>query len=114
MLTLPTASRALDFSSDGTRLVTYGSDDVVRVWNTDTGHELHAAPVPRTGPGLVIPVIRFLDDERHVLMPTSGALVVLTVDTDELIEIANSRLMRSLTDAECQKYLHADACPAQD
>jgi WD40 repeat protein/class 3 adenylate cyclase len=112
--TLPVASRALDFSSDGTRLVTYGSDNVIRLWDTDTGRELHAAPVPRTGPGRVIPSISFLDDERHVLIPASGALIVLTVDMDELIDIANSRLVRSLTDAECQKYLHLNTCPAQD
>ncbi len=34
-----------------------------------------------------------------------------TLDFDELLEIAQSRVTRSLTDAECKEYLHMDMCP---
>jgi hypothetical protein len=33
------------------------------------------------------------------------------VDTDELVALARSRVTRSLTAEECQKYLHVDDCP---
>jgi len=33
-------------------------------------------------------------------------------DVDELIDIARGRLTRSLTDAECQQYLHVESCSA--
>ena len=32
---------------------------------------------------------------------------------DELTELAWSRVTRSLTDDECQQYLHLDSCPAE-
>jgi hypothetical protein len=32
---------------------------------------------------------------------------------DELLTLAQSRVTRSLTAAECQKYLHVDECPAR-
>ena len=52
--------------------------------------------------------------ERHLLVtPTDGPDVyVMTVDVDELLEIARSRVTRDLTDEECQTYLHVDACPS--
>ncbi|HEU4568428.1 MAG TPA: WD40 repeat domain-containing protein [Marmoricola sp.] len=58
---------SVQFSQDGTRLLTAGDDGIVRVW---------------------------------------------TLDTDELIGIARSRLSRGLTTAECRRYLHQVPCPA--
>jgi hypothetical protein len=36
---------------------------------------------------------------------------VWTFDLDELIEIARNELTRTLTDEECQQYLHEQRCP---
>jgi hypothetical protein len=33
------------------------------------------------------------------------------VSTDELVALARSRVTRSLTTEECQKYLHVEECP---
>ena len=39
-------------------------------------------------------------------------MYVMTIDVDELLRIARSRLTRPLTEEECQTYLHVDVCPA--
>ena len=44
------------------------------------------------------------------LMGDSGTLLTFTLDTDQLIDIARSRLTRDLSEAECQAYLHVDSC----
>ncbi|HLO17866.1 MAG TPA: hypothetical protein VK206_23755, partial [Anaerolineales bacterium] len=36
---------------------------------------------------------------------------VYVLPTKDIIELAKSRLTRKLTEAECQQYLHVDACP---
>jgi len=35
---------------------------------------------------------------------------VWTLDQEQLVSIAESRLTRTLTDAECRRYLEADSC----
>ena len=37
---------------------------------------------------------------------------VWALDMDDLLEIAQENVTRSLTDAECRRYLHVEACPA--
>jgi hypothetical protein len=39
--------------------------------------------------------------------------LVYTLDVERLIEIAQNRLTRSFTAAECDRYLHRDECPAR-
>ncbi len=42
-----------------------------------------------------------------------GVVLVYVLLVDELVDIAESRLTRSLTEEECQEYLHMDACPVE-
>ena len=51
---------------------------------------------------------------RLLSLDDSGVARVWTLDPDELVSIAESRLTRSLTDAECRRYLGADDCAAAD
>ena len=37
----------------------------------------------------------------------------LVLSVDELVDIAESRLTRALSEEECQEYLHMDSCPAE-
>jgi len=37
---------------------------------------------------------------------------VYELNIEDLIALAKSRLTRELTQNECQKYLHVEACPA--
>jgi WD40 repeat protein/energy-coupling factor transporter ATP-binding protein EcfA2 len=43
---------------------------------------------------------------------TDGYVRLLAASLDELVALARSRAIRSLTEEECQQYLHLDACPA--
>jgi WD40 repeat protein len=40
-----------------------------------------------------------------------GTIRTFVVNTDELVALARSRVTRSLTTEECQRYLHVDECP---
>ena len=38
---------------------------------------------------------------------------VYALQMEDLVALANSRLIRSLTTEECQKYLHVEQCPLE-
>jgi WD40 repeat protein len=40
-----------------------------------------------------------------------GTVRILTVYPEDLLALAQTRVTRSLTEAECQQYLHMDSCP---
>jgi WD40 repeat protein len=51
------------------------------------------------------------DGDRLVTAAPDGLARVWTLDLDELIEIAEQRATRGLSDDECRQYLHqADGC----
>jgi WD40 repeat protein len=97
----------VDVSLDGRLLASSDSTGLVRIWNLSTGEALQGIPLREP-----VQNVEFLD-ERHVLVTeTTGPVYVMTVDVDELLEIARSRVTRDLTDEECRTYLHVDACPS--
>jgi WD40 repeat protein len=51
------------------------------------------------------------DDARLATTSRDGTVRLDALRLEDLIKIARSRLTRSLTEQECQKYLHLDACP---
>jgi class 3 adenylate cyclase/WD40 repeat protein len=95
----------LDVSPDGSMVATTSWNEPVRVWDLTTGElvaefggELigqakHSAAFHPTLPHLVVAT-------------PPGQVRVYTLDLDELIEIARSRLSREMTAEECQLYLH--------
>jgi WD40 repeat protein/class 3 adenylate cyclase len=95
---LPVRSRDLEFSPDGGRLLTADADGFVRLWDVATGRELHRLP------GAGQSYARFLADERHIATFDDESLRIMTLDVDELLDIARQRVTRSLTVAECEKY----------
>jgi WD40 repeat protein len=57
--------------------------------------------------------VAFSPDGAHVATSSAdGTVRIYVLDTDELAALARSRVTRSLTAEECQKYLHVDQCPA--
>ena len=80
----------------------------VKLWNVDTGEDL--APLdPRTS---------FLnghalspDGRRIATVSAEGTIRTYVLSSKELVELARSRVTRSLTTAECQEHLHVDECP---
>lgn len=52
------------------------------------------------------------DSRRLASLDEGGAVRVWTLDLDELIQIARSRLTRGLADEECRQYLRQEGCEA--
>jgi WD40 repeat protein len=85
------------------------SANLIRVWDAETGQPLYTLP----GHIRVVSDIEFsLDGSRLVSASADGTARIFVLPIEELMELDHSRLTRSLTDAECQRYLHVDSCAA--
>ena len=101
--------RHLAYSPDGTRIATASVDGTTRLWDAATGAEQFAL----TGhTGQVTGLAFSPDGARLATGSRDGTVRVYALRLEDLIKIAQSRVTRSLTIEECQKYLHLDACPA--
>jgi WD40 repeat protein len=99
----------LEISPDGTKIASSDAFGLVRIWDLKTGEPLQAIPIGETQ----VQNVEFLDDRHLLVTPFEGPdMYVMTIDVDELLRIARSRLTRPLTQEECQTYLHVNACPA--
>jgi WD40 repeat protein len=102
----PTTNVAFD--STGSTLPTTGFDGAVRLWDAATG----ALRLELPGHDAESWDATFLDDDRLLAtVGSDGFGRVWALDIDELIDIAQDKLTRGLTDAECREYLHLDAYP---
>lgn len=91
--------RGFEFSPDGSKLMTGATDAFVRIWATDSGRELSRIPLEGASDAHWL-------DETHLLVGTSDGLwTTLTLDTDELVVLARSRVTRGFTPDECDAYL---------
>jgi len=101
-------SRSISFSPDGTRVVTAHSDGSVRLWDAESGEPQlvlrgHREVVARAA----------FNPDGDLLASTGadGVVRIWALDLDDLIEIARSRVTRTLTTGECRQYLHTERCP---
>ena len=97
------------YSDDGRRVATASQDGSTRIWDARTG-ELEVVlrdPVPNTGGDVAFST----DGRRVVTTGRDGVVRIWALDLDELIDVAQAKLTRSLTAAECREYLHVDRCP---
>jgi WD40 repeat protein len=51
------------------------------------------------------------DSSQLVTAGGDGTVRTYTLSLDQLVTLAQERLTRGLTDEECRKFLHVDACP---
>jgi WD40 repeat protein len=98
----------LEFSPDGKRLTSGSMDNTAKVWDMATGEEL-ATLYGQTGS--LNELAYSPDGSRIATAGGDGTIRTFVVDTDELVALARSRVTRSLTEEECQTYLHLDRCP---
>jgi WD40 repeat protein/DNA-binding SARP family transcriptional activator/tRNA A-37 threonylcarbamoyl transferase component Bud32 len=96
------------FTPDGSRLVTAGEDGTAKVWDAASGQEL----LTLTAQPLGLLDLAITPDGKYVATAGRDGMVRLFVlDTEELIRLGKSRVTRTLTEEECQRYLHMETCP---
>ena len=71
-------------------------------------HNLHPIPAHRQTPG----VASGPDVTRLATAGGDGTARIYTLQMDEPVRLARSRLTRTLSAAECRQYLHVEQCPA--
>jgi WD40 repeat protein len=98
----------LAFSKDGTRLASSSFDRLAKVWDVSTGEEL-ASLYGNTGN--VFGVSFSPDGNRLATAGADGTVRTYTLRLNDLVDLARSRVTRSLTDEECRTFLHMDSCP---
>jgi WD40 repeat protein/DNA-binding SARP family transcriptional activator len=98
----------LEFSQDDQHLATGGFDKFAKLWDVETGEEL--ATFYGNG-GNVFDVALSPDGRRLATAGGDGTARLYTLDLGELVEVAQDRVARTLTDEECQRYLHVETCP---
>jgi len=104
---------AIAYSPDGTRIATTSVDGTARLWDAATGVE----QLTLTGHTGQVTGLAFSPDGARLATGgsdgTVGAVRVYALRLEDLVKIAQSRVTRSLTTAECQKYLHVEECSAR-
>jgi WD40 repeat protein len=96
--------QAVAFSADSRQIATGSGDNTAIIWEAVTGKELHTLP----GNVGTVTGVAFdpRDSGRLVVASADGIVRVLLLNTDDQVALARSRITHTLTDWECQKFLH--------
>ncbi len=103
---------AVAFSRDGKHLATGSNDGTVRVWDLAPEFGPSQQPLTLYNPDGSVWSLGFSPDGRRLVTGGFGGVVrVWALPLEDIISIAKSRVTRTLTTDECQKFLHVDKCP---
>jgi WD40 repeat protein len=112
LLTLRGHSRAVldvSFSPDGKQLATSGKDATVRIWDALTGQE----SVILHGQSDTVHYVAFSPDGKRLGAGSEdGTVQVYAMDIHMLLNLARTRVTRTLTADECKRYFQSATCPA--
>jgi WD40 repeat protein len=98
----------LAFSRDGTRLTSVAMDGLAKVWDVASGAEVATLYGNTTS----VWGVAFHPDGAHLATTAlDGTVRTYTLRTQELLDLARSRVTRQLTAEECHKFLHMNQCP---
>jgi WD40 repeat protein len=97
-------------TGDGVLATAASESDFVRLWDVTDGALIVELRADLDGE--FPPRLAFGPDGSYLLYPASGNVLHRYLrDTDDLVELAESRVTRALTDEECRRYLIVDRCP---
>jgi WD40 repeat protein len=102
--------QSVAFSPDGQLIATGSGDNTAKVWEAETGRELLTLPGSIGGVAGVAFNPKSSEPQLAVASP-NGVVRVFLVKIEDVLTLSKLRLTRSLTLAECQKYLHLQECP---
>jgi WD40 repeat protein len=90
------------------QLATASFDGFAKVWDAQTGEEL----MTLYGNTSKVFGVSFSPDGKHVATAGGdGTARIYTLDTEELTNLARSRVTRALSTEECRRYFHLEQCP---
>lgn len=95
---------AAAFSPDGKRLVTASRDGTAKVWDVATGQVL----LTLLGDDAGLNGVALSPDGARLVTGSDSAMRVYLLPIEDLVALAHTRLMRTLTTDECQQFLHLD------
>lgn len=91
------------FSPDGKFLASGGGDGILKVWTVESGTSFFDL----YGNEKSIRAVAFSPDGKHIVSGSDDNTIrFYTFDHLRLLEIAQGRMTRSLTDAECNEYMN--------
>ena len=101
------AIHAIAFSPDEQEIATASDDGEIHLWNVQTFTSTltllgHASPIGA--------IVFSPDGKRLASTGNDGKIRVWALDIGDLIRIAERKVTRSLTPAECLQYLHVARC----